>query len=301
MELANLTPAELASAQKADASGVVVEARDPSGNLIEAPVVPPAVPAPAAGKTKPEGLPDKFWNAEKGEADYAGLAKSYTELEKARGKPAEPAKPAAPAKSPAVIAAEAALAAAQAADPANAAAAAAAAAGITPTPSLDDATNAASAEYAKDGKLSDATYESLAKSGVSRSMVDTYIAGQVAQSAPIIAEAHAMAGGPEGYKAATDWARVNWTPQQISDFDAGVKNRATTKLAVADLVAKFNAANGTDGSLVKGGNGSPGNTGGGYATQTEVMAAINDPRYKKDAAYRATVEAKLGRTADSIL
>jgi len=293
MELSTLTPAELASANKADAAGVTIEARDNDGNLIENPVIPAAAPVVSA-KEKPVGLPDKFWNATTGEADYAGLAKSYTELEKTRGKPAVET-PAAPAKSAALQAAEAALAAAQAAE-------APARAPVANAPSAQTVTvDAASAEFARDGKLAEATYDSLAKTGLSRGMVDSYIAGQQSQQTAAVAEIHASVGGPENYKSMTDWARVNWTPQQINDYDVGTTSPSTVKLAVADLYSKYQAANGRDGNLVSGGSNSPGGQSGGYANQSELIAAVSDPRYKKDAAYRTSVEAKMGRTADNIL
>ena len=303
MELANLTPAELASANKADAAGVVIEARDSDGTLIDNPIVPAAIPTPAAGKTKPEGLPEKFWNATTGEADYAGLAKSYTELEKGRGKPAVEASavPAAPAKSAAIVAAEAALAAAQAADPATIAARAAAEAPRSNAAQVQtSAVDAAAAEFATLGKLSDATYETLKATGLNRTMVDTYINGQALLAQAATAEAYGLTGGEDGYKSMTDWARVNLTPQQITEFDSGVANAGTAKLVVADLFGKYQAANGRDGNLVSGGNGSVAQT-GGYANQSELIAAVSDPRYKKDTAYRASVEAKMGKTADNIL
>jgi len=34
---------------------------------------------------KPEGIPNKFWNEEKGEVDSVSLLASYTELEKKMG------------------------------------------------------------------------------------------------------------------------------------------------------------------------------------------------------------------------
>lgn len=50
---------------------------------------PPSNPAPSdppAAPVRPDFLPEKFWDAEKGEPRLEGLAKSYGELEKTRGK-----------------------------------------------------------------------------------------------------------------------------------------------------------------------------------------------------------------------
>ena len=54
-------------------------------------VVPGEIPGTA--KPKPEYLPDNFWNAEKGEANFEGLAKSWSDLRKtiSQGKHKAPA------------------------------------------------------------------------------------------------------------------------------------------------------------------------------------------------------------------
>jgi len=48
------------------------------------PMTATAVPGdiPGTAKTKPEYLPDNFWDNEKGEANYEGLAKSWSDLRK---------------------------------------------------------------------------------------------------------------------------------------------------------------------------------------------------------------------------
>lgn len=62
-----------------------VEATPPSGSP---PAAPPAPPAPGGAPPAPEKpqrpdwLPEKFWDADKGEGRFEGLAKSYGELEK---------------------------------------------------------------------------------------------------------------------------------------------------------------------------------------------------------------------------
>lgn len=328
MDIANLTEAEKVSLAKAEAGGVNVSAYDNDGELIENEVVPPE----AAPKVKPAGLPDKFWNATTGTADYEGLAKSYTELEKSRGKPAatpgsdSAVAAAAAAKAAADSAAQtpeakaaadaaAALATAKAAEAASLAAAAAAtpegiaakaaadkvaadalaaAAAVTPQKAIESA----NAEFAKDGKLSDATYETLAKTGINKSMVDMYIAGQVATRDAQVAEVMAAAGGQEEFTKVAAWAKASLTPAELAEYNQNAQASVPiAKLAVAALRARYVAENGTDGTLVTGGNPTGGNA-QGYANQSEMMAAIRDPRYKNDATYRASVEAKIGKSAD---
>lgn len=319
MDLNTLTEAEKVSIAKADASGVSIEARDDEGELIEV----PETPAAAAPKEKPAGVPDKFWNKTTGEVDVAGLAKSYTELEKARGqKPivADPAVAAAAAASAAAAAAQtpeakaaaeaaAALAAAKETEAAAAAAtpegiaakaaadkvaadALAAAAAVTPQKTIETA----SAEFAKDGKLSDATYDTLAKTGITKSMVDMYIAGQMATRDAQVMEVTKDIGGNEQFQAMSTWAKAALTPAELAEYNTNVQaSVSVAKLAVKALHARYVAESGTDGALVSGGNHNVSQS-GGYANQAEMTAAIRDPRYKSDAGYRAEVEAKIGKS-----
>src|SRR5687768_2714090 len=39
--------------------------------------------------TRPDHIPEKFWDADKGEVRLEAMAKSYAELEKSKGKPQE--------------------------------------------------------------------------------------------------------------------------------------------------------------------------------------------------------------------
>lgn len=325
MDINNLTEAEKVSIAKADAANVTIEARDDEGELLEVPVTPEA----ATPKVKPVGLPDKFWNATTGEADYAGLAKSYTELEKSRGQPkpaaADPAAVAAAAaakaaadsaaqtpEQKAAAEAAAALATAKAAEaattPEGIAAAAkekadadakalADAAAVTPQKTIETA----SAEFAKDGKLSDATYDTLAKTGITKSMVDMYIAGQQATRAAQVTDVLKDVGGQEEFAKVSTWAQANLTPAELAEYNTNVQAGVNVaKLAVKALHARYVAENGTDGTLVNGGN-PQGRNAQGYQTQSEVTAAIRDPRYKSDASYRDQVIAKLAKTRDDLL
>ena len=63
-------------------------------------------------------------------------------------------------------------------------------------------------EFADAGALTDDSYGELEKMGYPREMVDTYIKNAIEQSAD--AEAvMSVAGGSDGYKELTDWARGN--------------------------------------------------------------------------------------------
>ena len=249
------------------------------------PVIPGAVapePAPAAvAGTRPDNVPEKFWNVDSGTVNVDALMASYTSLETKQSAPADPAAPAAPA----------------AADPAAAPAA---------TPLRIDAEAAATeagldfagmeAEFLADGKLGDATYAKAEAAGIPKAVVDSYIAGQQAQADALAGRLHSVTGGAEKFGAMLAWAKTALTPADAGAFNASIDSgdEATMALAVTGLNAKFVAANGVIPTLL--GGDVPGGAGGGYASSAEVVAAMSDPRYKSDPAYNAMVADKLDRS-----
>jgi hypothetical protein len=86
------------------------------------------------------------------------------------------------------------------------------------------------------------------------------------------------------------------TPDEVKAFNAAVIGTpAAQSLAISGLKARFEAAVGSDPSLVRG-SAAAGGAGAGYQSRAEVTADMKDPRYKKDPAYRAAVQAKLSRS-----
>ena len=265
------------------------------------PVEPGALPAVVLPSDNADGtlLAGKFKTPEE-------LAKGYTNLATLLGKQGkltdEQVKQ--------VIAlAPAAAAAAPAAVPAtpDAAAAAAAAAAAKANPLQIDAAKAAAdaaglkledmnAEYAKDGKLSDASLAKLEKVGITKEVVDSYIAGQEALRSQVEQKAYTSVGGEEKYTQMLGWAATGLTPDEVKAFNAAVIGTpAAQSLAISGLKARFEAAVGSDPSLVRG-SAAAGGAGAGYQSRAEVTADMKDPRYKKDPAYRAAVQAKLSRS-----
>lgn len=157
--------------------------------------------------------------------------------------------------------------------------------------------NVLNTEFAQTGTLSADSYAKLAVVGFDKSAVDNYVAGQNALATQFQSEVMAVTpGGAEKYSEMVEWAKANLSPAEITAYNASVstgdKDRA--KLAVAGLGASFTAAVGNEPTL-KGGR-----TGGSSADVFESLAqmkvAMSDKRYKSDHAYRATVQAKLGRS-----
>lgn len=239
---------DAAMAAKAKEGGVTIN-NQPAGNEGD-----PAVPQ------RPEHIPEKFWNAEKGEADYEALAKSYAELEKKLGeKPPEPR--AEPGKQP----------------------------------SADEAAalrEKATAEFTEKGELTPETYAAYEKLGVTHEQIDAYIEGQKAIVAARQSEAWGIAGGEEQYKALIQWAATALNKAEIEAYDRDI-NATDAQLrqqTVKGLLGRYQAEFGKD-SVIRGGT--PAGAGGDHFTsKAEMVKAMSSPEYKKSPAFREEVARK---------
>ena len=111
-----------------------------------------------------------------------------------------------------------------------------------------------------------------------------------------ISDIKKSAGGDQVYANVVNWAKNNLDQSQVNAFDEVVNTGsvAAIKLAVAGLKAQYDNANGVEGRMVTGK--APTNSGDIYRSQAELVAAMNDPRYDRDPAYRQDVIEKLDRS-----
>ena len=111
-----------------------------------------------------------------------------------------------------------------------------------------------------------------------------------------ISDIKKSAGGEQAYANVVNWAKGNLDKGQVNAFDEVVNTGSVEaiKLAVAGLKAQYDNANGVEGRMVTGK--APVNSGDIYRSQAELVAAMNDPRYDRDPAYRQDVIEKLDRS-----
>ena len=104
------------------------------------------------------------------------------------------------------------------------------------------------------------------------------------------------AGGEQKYAQIVNWAKTNLPEDQITAFDEVVNTGSVQaiQLAVSGLKAEYDNANGVEGRMVTGN--APQNSGDVFRSQQELVAAMNDPRYDRDPAYRQDVIQKLDRS-----
>ena len=102
-----------------------------------------------------------------------------------------------------------------------------------------------------------------------------------------------IAGGEQGYKNMMTWANQNIPKQDLEMFDAVLEqnNPLAAFFAVQALNYRYNDAIGVDGEMLTGKavrEDKP-----GFRSQAELVAAMSDPRYDKDPAFRQDIIAKL--------
>jgi len=152
-------------------------------------------------------------------------------------------------------------------------------------------------EYDKDGGLSADSIAELEASGLPKTLVDSWIAGQEALVADYETAVFDLTGGQENYSELINWASDNLTQGEAAAFDRAVdsKDLDMVKLAVSGLQTKYQAAEGSTPQLLQG-DASQTSTGGAFSSVAEMSAAMRDPRYSNDANYRQQVAEKLSRS-----
>ena len=154
--------------------------------------------------------------------------------------------------------------------------------------------NKYSEKYFSETGLSEEDYGELEKLGVSRDLVNQYATGMAALQIQNNNAIFAEAGGSE--KSYTDmlvWAESSLGENEKSAFNAVINGDdiEATKMAVRGLHARFAQVTGKEARLVQGDVSASGES--GFGSTAQLTAAMNDPRYQKDPAYRAQVIRKL--------
>ena len=100
-------------------------------------------------------------------------------------------------------------------------------------------------------------------------------------------------GGEKNYTDMLKWAGQTLNESEIAMYDSVMESGDPNAVffAMQALSYKYNDTNGVDGNLLQGK--AAGETTKGFKSQAEVVAAMQDPRYDRDPAYRQEVMAKL--------
>lgn len=132
-----------------------------------------------------------------------------------------------------------------------------------------------------DGKLSDAQYESFAKTGISKNMIDSYLHGQtaIAQNGSyaqekIQSEAAELAGGQKEFANLMNWATENYPQDKQESLNVLLEDPAQWRTAVKEMMWdwKMESGRGFTQPLIQGQ--SMPNTSSGFETVGELLGAM---------------------------
>jgi len=163
----------------------------------------------------------------------------------------------------------------------------------------------ASNEYfSNDGKLSAETMQKFTEMS-STDLVNAYMEIQKNAPAPqgeaadlTDAEMNSVynsAGGEKEYQRLVGWASENLAENKLDAFNSIVNQGDATaiQIAVAGLRSEYESQEGYEGRMLQG---KGARTTDAFRSQAEVVAAMGDPRYERDEAYRQDVYDKLERS-----
>lgn len=212
--------------------------------------------------TKPDGVPDKFWNPETGEVDHEGILKAHNELERKLGEQAGDGADVDPNE-----AAE------------NAAKAAEQIEEVVDKAGLD--TNALQSKILENGDIDASDYEALAKIGIPAELARQHVSMLKRQADDHFDSVMTYGGGEEQVQGLLDWAAQSLSPEEIRGYNQMLAG-PMWKSAIDTLQAKQAASSKTaaEPSLTSGGN--PGGFGSvGYQSRDDQQVDLRNPLYRE--------------------
>ena len=102
-----------------------------------------------------------------------------------------------------------------------------------------------------------------------------------------------MVGGDKAYKAMLDWASENFSKEEIEMYDGVMESANANSIyyAMQALQARYNDSVGSDGQTLTGRGAADSDD--SFKSQAELVAAMSDPRYDQDPAYRRDLMRRL--------
>ena len=157
--------------------------------------------------------------------------------------------------------------------------------------------------WKNNGQIPQEMHDQLTGAGLSKVVVDAYLQGRAREygmnadlNQKDIDGIKQSVGGEKAYESLMAWAGQNLSQDSINSFDNLINtgDAASIQLAVDGLVAKYQNDAGYEGRMLQG---KPSKTSTDvYQSQAQLVAAMSDPRYDNDPAYRQAVIAKLDRS-----
>tara|TARA_R110001583_G_scaffold184970_1_gene344603 strand:+ start:13061 stop:13831 length:771 start_codon:yes stop_codon:yes gene_type:complete len=221
--------------------------------------------------TRPDDIPEKFWDTTSGTVNTKALLESYTHLEQ-KMSAKEPEAPKEPEAKP---------------DDGDT---------VEPdAPSFDEAIQKATEEFQANGELSDEMMKSLGDIGISEALINGYIKGVEADSKAALGEVHTVAGSEESWTEIMEWAALNISADKTKELNEGLASNDNRINTAIELKSLFDNAVHNPQVTIQGSSASITGDTGPFKSQGELIAAMSDPRYKSDTNYQQKVHARLAK------
>ena len=159
--------------------------------------------------------------------------------------------------------------------------------------------------YANEGQLSEETMQEFSKMS-SQDLVEAFM--EIQRNNPDVGnsptqdltdaemnQVYNSAGGEAEYNRLTAWAAENISEDKLDAFNSVIDRgeALAIQMAVAGLRSEYESQEGYEGRMLQG---KAARTVDSFRSQAEVVAAMSDPRYERDEAYRQDVYDKLERS-----
>jgi hypothetical protein len=168
-----------------------------------------------------------------------------------------------------------------------------------PTSSLENLIKDSGDHYNEHGEMTEEHYDKFAQNGLSREIVDSYVTGLRAKADAETTQLLGTIGGQDNFDKMSEWMGESLPETEVTAYNNVIDNGSNEEVSVLlkGMYSRYQAATGAGNTQIKGSvSASP----SGFRSRGEVMAAMDDPKYATDAAFRADVERKLSITPDTV-
>ena len=153
--------------------------------------------------------------------------------------------------------------------------------------------------YNEHGEISEDHYKQFEARGISREYVDRYVSGVKASASEATSKLLGTIGGEENFTQMSEWMRESLPEAEVTAYNNVVEKGTNEEVSVLlqGMYARYKSATGAGATQVQG---TVSSTPAGFRSRGEVMAAMSDPKYGTDSAFRAEVERKLSVTPSTV-
>jgi hypothetical protein len=151
--------------------------------------------------------------------------------------------------------------------------------------------------FDRTGEIPEEGFVEMEARGLSRTLVQGHVDDQMARGEAYVDSIYTAVGGKESYTKMAQWMKSSLTPSDVAAFDLAVtgQDRELSMQMVHGMAARWTAATGGEANPLVA---TPSMLGDsiGFKSQAEMTAAMANPLYETDEAYRAEVSKRMQAT-----